>query len=68
MVKKSHDKQYIKGPCCGQKKKTTTITISRGESLHYYHHNTTRASIEKERKEWERIKETKNGEKEKEKK
>ena len=42
---------------------TTTIATSRGESLHYHHHNTTRASIEKERKEWERIKVTKNGEK-----
>ena len=34
-----------------------------GELLHYHHYNTTRASIEKERKEWERIKVTKNGEK-----
>ena len=42
---------------------TTTIATSRGESLHYHHHNTTQASIEKERKEWERIKLTKNEEK-----
>ena len=42
---------------------TTTIATSRGELLHYHHYNTTRASIEKERKEWERIKVTKNGEK-----
>ena len=42
---------------------TTTIATSRGESLHYHHHNTTRASIEKERNEWKRIKVTKNEEK-----
>ena len=42
---------------------TTTIATSRGELLHYHHYNTTRASIEKERKEWERNKVTKNGEK-----
>ena len=45
------------------KKKKKKKPQPRGESLHYHHHNTTRASIEKERKEWERIKETKNGEK-----
>ena len=41
---------------------TTTIATSRGESLHYHHHNTTWASIEEERKEWERIKVAKNRE------
>ena len=41
----------------------TTIATFRKESRHHHHHNTTRASIKEERKEWERIKVTKNGEK-----